>query len=276
MNKSTWRNLIAKLPPVKDKKRLPPEWQDKVIASSRKGPLGAIKVRRFTGIMKNSASKTINQFEKNMGGDKDRIATLLEANPNLTDAEQKLIEFLRDPKNSKKSLARLVVESKTEPAKVITKASYGALLVGQAEAYVEIGQSMPRVVRELRRHVKPKLDMCTACQGKGMVPSKVNATIENITCPVCKGEKGILTTSDNFEFATEKLIEMSKMGKQPQAPMQVAIQNTNAGGGSLPPGIMERVVSLQGGLLFQKSLPQGVEEAEIVSSRDNSEEPSNL
>ncbi len=244
---------------------LPPEFRDSPIFRSKKGKLGSITVRRFTGVMKNSAARTIMQFEKNMGDDKEAIATLLESASSLSTGDRKLIELLRDPENSTKSLARLIAEAKTEAAGVIQKCSKGALLLGQAAAYVQIGMAMPKVVRELRRHIQPRNEICMACQGKGKVPRSSQEKEETQICPVCKGEGGTLTSSDKMQFAVEKLIEMSKMGKQPSGPM-VAVQTTN---NTLPSlsisGLMEKVVGSTSSLLFQKKdpLPQLTEGNEL-------------
>lgn len=239
MKRGEWRTL----PREKVLSQKPNGRRNSPIFRSRKGPLGKIVVYRFTGVGKNIASRTISQFEKNLGGDRDYVATLLEANPSLSHAESVLIKLLRDPTRKNYSLARLIAESKAEPAKVISRASQGALLLGQAEAYIEIGMSMPQVVRELRRHITPKEEMCPTCEGKGKVPRSVKEAKETIICPSCKGEGGILTTSPSMEFATEKLIDLSKMGSkgQGQVPVQVAIQNTMQGGNT--PGLMERLMT---------------------------------
>lgn len=272
------------LPRKIKRSNLPPEWRNSPILRSRKGPLGRIVVHRYTGVMKNSAARTISQFEKNMGGDKEQIATLLEANGSLNQAEKGLVDLLRRSDKESTSLARLIAESKAEPAQVIKKASYGAMLLGQSEAYIQIGLAMPRVVRELRRHIAPKLSLCSTCQGKKMVPRGVNESKETIPCPTCKGEGGIEETSDHMEFAVDKLVEMSKMGKQPVPLTQIAMQQTNtSGGGGMASGLLEKIASVNAGL-FQKQTPQAALppapqdetpiEAELVLPEDNFKQPS--
>lgn len=231
---------------------LPEVFRDTPLFSSRKGPLGKIVVNKYTGVMPNAASKTVTQFEKNMGGDKEEIALLLESNPSLTGAESKLVELLRDPGNAKKSLAFLIAESKAEPARVIGKASEGALLLGRAEAYIEIGRTMPHVVRELRRHITPTEKMCQACAGQGKVPRSPLDSKAEMTCPVCKGEAVFLETSDHMTFSVDKLVEMSKMGRQPGAPMQIAVQQNTVSPGALPSGTLEKILSLSSNLVFDR------------------------
>ncbi len=262
MRRKEWRML----PREKKLSNAPANRRNSPILRSRKGPLGRVTVYRFTGVGKNIASRTVAQFEKNLGGDKDYVATLLEANPTLSAAEGVLIKLLRDPSRKSYSLARLIAEAKAEPAKIISRASQGALLLGQAEAYIEIGMSMPQVVRELRRHITPKEEMCPTCEGKGKVPRSVKEAKETVICPSCRGEGGMLTTSPSMEFATEKLIEMSKMGRQPASPVQVGIQNNNTVP-SLGAGLMERLMATTSKIFEApretKALPEPVE-AEIV------------
>lgn len=279
------------LPRTTKRSTLPPEFRDSPILRSRKGRLGRITVNRYTGVVKNSAARTVQQLEKNLGGDKETIASLLEAYTPLSKAEVYLLELLRDPEKRDHSLARLMAEAKCDPAQVIKKISGGALELGKAAAYIQIGVAMPQVVRELRRHIQPKSEICLTCQGKGMVPKGVTNTIETQICPSCKGEKGTLVNSEKMEFAVDKLIEMSKMGKQPSQTPLVAVQNntTNIEGGSMA-GLMERVVTATNSLLFAKKdaplLPQGEAsttddsssaaiEAEVldVPSPDSSSEP---
>ncbi len=264
------------LPRTQKRSNLPPEWRNSPVLRSRKGPIGRIVVHRYTGVMKNSAARTVAQFEKNLGKDKGVIAELLEASGPLNAQERALVDALRQSEKESSSLARLIAETRSEPAQVIKKASQGALLLGQSAAYIQMGLAMPRVVRELRRHLEPKAEVCQACQGKGMVPRTPSEAKETKVCPVCKGEKGLLTTSDHMEFAIEKLIEMSKMGKQPVPLTQVQVQQNQVGGGaqaSLMSGFLEKVVTLNSGLLFEKvperqALPAGPEseplEAELV------------
>lgn len=187
--------------------------ENKVLAKSRKGALGQIVVKR-QGVQPDKCARIVKQFEDNVGGKLDVADKLMAVQDKLTDREKLLIEFITDPKRKRTRLAHHIAEAQVDPAAIIKKYSEGALVLGQAEALAEAARALGPIARDLVRQATVEKVACVLCLGRGKVPaSRFVGDLEEVLCTACKGKGGEEKTGKNYQFAVQKLLDMTKMGK---------------------------------------------------------------
>ena len=108
---------------------MPPTLQNAIVKRTRKGPLGAVQVKRMTGVVNNSASRTLRRFEENVGGKDDVIEKLEALGGRLTKEQSKLLDLLKVP--SKKGLVLLTAESGAEPVALMKAYATGCIELGK-------------------------------------------------------------------------------------------------------------------------------------------------
>lgn len=247
---------------------LPKTLSDDVVAKSKKGPLGTIKLHRMSGLKTGLATRTVRQFEQSTSRD-ELINALDSVREELNEEEKKLLEVMK--LGSKKSLARLMAETKTEPTQVIKKYAQGCIEIGRIQSAIEAHKNMPSIIRTLVKHALERVDgVCKVCGGTGLVAESPVAHKTDLTCPSCDGSGKHYVTSEHFEFANEKLLEVTHMiqkgGPTVNVNQQVAVK---VQGG----GIFERMVSASDALLYGQVKPV---EAEVVyEETEKPEEASN-
>lgn len=215
-----------------DEVDIPEDFKNSIVQKSKKGPIGAIVVRRMTGVEKNSAAKTMRQFAFNVGG-KEEVAEKLEAiREDLSKEQLVLLDLLGTP--SKRSLTRLVADAQAEPTGVLRAYARGCIELGKVGAAIEAHRNLPAIPKELYKMALDREDVCKVCGGTGTCKGKVTDRMETIPCPNCGGEKTIIRESAHKEFAINKLLEITKLTEKGGATVNVNTAigvKVNGGGG---------------------------------------------
>jgi hypothetical protein len=246
------------------------EVENPVIATSRKGPLGQIVVRR-KGLAPSRAATVVKKFVDNIGGKEDLAEKLEAVGEELNATQKKLLDLLHDPLRTRHSLSRLIAESGTEPVSIMKLYARGAIELGRVEAAIEAHKGLPALIRNLYKHAFEGLGICDVCAGIGK--TKVQAgqgSKEGPICWKCQGSGKMETTSPHKEFAVQKLLEVTKsVGKDGT---NINIQ-TNVGVKIGGEGILEKVIKASDEVLWGKS---DVVDAEVknISSEGGGSVPS--
>lgn len=239
---------------------IPSALKDKVVAKSRRGPAGAIAVRRMTGVVDNSASRMVRRFEENVGGKED-VAEKLEAiQPKLNEAELQLLSLLRS--TTRKGLSRLIAEVGAEPVQVLRKYAEGCIELGKIEAAREAHRNLPGLIKRLYKHALADYGACGACGGTGTLHRKATDSVETIPCTFCD-TTGLEKPSEKLtEFAARQLLEVTKqVGNDKGITVQTAVGVKVEGGGSASVGVFEKLMNAADEVLYRR---ERVVDAEVV------------
>lgn len=202
--------------------QLPAILRNDVVRMSKKDATGQIKVRRMTGVVDNRGSRTLKQFERNVGGI-DEIRDKLEAiKGELPDDVGKVLHLLKNG-DRRVSLARVVAEAGASPLSLMQAYMRSALVLAQVEAVREAATHMPAVVKDLARHALDSTDMCETCVGSGRVSRGKGQTTESYICPSCKGDGKRMVSSSHKQFAISKLMEVTELGAKKEPGVQVNV-----------------------------------------------------
>lgn len=236
---------------------LPLSLQNVPVAKSRKGPAGAIVVRRMTGVVDNGASRLMRKFEQNVGGKEEVVEKLEAVEHRLNEREKQLLQLLRLP--SKKGLARLVAEAGAEPTQLMKKFAEGCIELGKVEAAIEAHRNLPGLVKSLYKHALSEYGVCGACGGTGTLHRKSTDHMETIPCTFCE-TTGVEAPSKLKEFATRQLLEVTKSvekGGGVTVNTQVGVK-VDAGGAV---SVFEKMMKASDEVLYRRDRPV---EAEVV------------
>jgi hypothetical protein len=249
-----------------EEKRLPVELRDRVIKKSRKGPIGAIVVREFSGLESSVATKTVRKFEENITGGREDICEKLEAVADELRPEQlELLKLLRVP--SKKSLAHLMAEAKVEPTSIMNAYARGAVALGKVQAAIIAHNGLPTIMKDLLRHAVDGTGVCTVCVGTGKVPLRKGGKDEG-PCPMCEGVGKHFKSSEYKEFALQKLLEATRVIGTP-GQTQVNVNQQVAVGGGKAAGFFEKMLETSDAILYpeqKKAEKADIVEAEVVDA----------
>jgi hypothetical protein len=257
-DKILWKGLRAK---GISEKKMPLLLQNAVVKQGKKGPLGAIQVRRMTGVTNNTASRTLRRFEDNVGG-KDDVAEKLEAvQDRLTKEQIRLLELLKLP--SKKGLVLLTAESGAEPVALMKAYATGCIELGKLEAAMEAHRNLPSIIKQLYKDALDRSAVCMQCGGTGTLHLKSTDHKESKSCQLCQGSGIISTSSDHKEFAITKIMEATKLiGKEPPQ-VNVTTQIGVKVGGSRG-SFMEKMVQVADEVLYGRG--PTIVDGEVLSS----------
>ena len=243
---------------------LPKELKNEVVHRSRKGPMGVVIVRRWSGVDQNYTARALRTFAKNVGDSNEGIAHMLNASPTITKEMRRLADALLDPKNAKRSLAWVVAETGSDAAAVVEHYAKGSVHMKKWESVALAAQDMPRMVREMIRFALPKKGLCRTCLGARKITVRQGrkpATEE--VCLTCNGEGWVGELTKEAQFAMERLQEIAQLvEKTPLVAVQQTNNTVNVDAGRL----MERIVGLsddhlvEGEVVPQAQLPQADEE----------------
>lgn len=221
-------------------KALPPILRDGIVISSRSGPVGKVVVKNLSGLVSNVASRTLKQFEENVGG-KEEVAEKLSLLPDLPEDLARLVSLIGA--GSKKGLATLVAEARTEPTAVMRAYARGCMELGLVQSAIEMHHALPRAVKDIVLHAIDREDICEVCAGSGRTKTRPNHLTEDQVCPGCRGSGRKVTSSKHKEFAMGKLLEMTKMvekgGVRVEVNNQTAVLNGKA---TAVGGMMEKML----------------------------------
>lgn len=249
---------------------MPAHLRNSVVHRSRKGPLGAIVLRRISGVQGNAAAKTLRTFEANVGGTAEVAEKLAAVEGELSAPQKALLAILQSPTN-KKGLTRLVAETGCEPVAIMNAYARGCIELGKVEAAIAAHRNLPAVAEELIKLALSKRGVCDACGGAGLVHAKPGMAKDTVPCTWCEG-KGLVEADKLKSFGIDRVLEMT--GQRTKAPMvqvnqgvQVNTRGPGAGAGS----IFERVVQATDRILYKReepvSRPADVVEGEVVNER---------
>ena len=239
-----------------EEKDMPKALQNVTVGKSKKDPLGELVVTKFGNLRDNSAKTTVSTFEANVGGTEE-VADKLEVLGDDTPAEiKRVVELIKT--NPQKSLAKIIVEANASAMSVIKHYTQGAMLLSQTSAIIEAHKHLPGVVKDIARHALDKEDVCMTCVGTGEVPIRAGARATSKKCPSCSGEGRTLVSSKHKEFATEKLLEITKMVQKgaPSTTVNVGVQVS----GGASKSFFELMVHTSDEILF------GVEEKKLLGT----------
>lgn len=240
----------------------PTAFKNKLVAKSKRDPLGQISVYSLTGVKNNVAKRLVQRFEENTKGRDDVIEKLEAVEEELSEDNRALLELLRTSHKTK-SLARLVAEAGASPTGLMRSYAKGCVMLAQVEAAIAAHEGMPHLIKDLYRHALDQKAVCQTCVGSGRVrhrSGEEGVMVENWLCPACDGEGKTLVVSKSKEFAARNLLEMTQMVGKKEPLVQVNNNNVNVGGGG---GFMERQMELIDKVLHRKA--DEVVEAEVVS-----------
>lgn len=246
---------------------VPDSLQRKVVKRVR-SKIGTLTLREQTGMQPSPAASIVKQFDENIKGDREALATSIQASgERLNERDQALVALILSPRGKKLALARAVTEAGADPVRMMDLYTKGCVVLKKMEAIREAAEAMPQVVKNLVSHAASEIgDTCRICVGTGEVARVANsqsAPAAQVECPVCKGAGRRLKASELKEFAAEKLLEINKLtekGGGIQVQTNVGVVAGGGGGSS----ILERIRKAADETLYRKS--EEVVEAEVVSS----------
>lgn len=215
---------------------------NRIVAKSRKGPLGAIVVRDLSGTSTSPASQAVGVLEDVVGQESliEAFAALEEElAPKHKDLLEKMVENRGLVPQKRHSLARLIAETKTEPVAVMRVYAKGAEVLGKTAASILAFRELPGMVKDLVRHAVDREGVCGACWGKGRVKRKPADKVAKDLCPQCKGSGAGWEISDHKEYAMTKLLDITQM--TPKVP-QVSITNQQQVAIGMKGGFMETLL----------------------------------
>lgn len=220
------------------------------VAKSKKGPVGAIVVRKMTGVVDNSASRITRRFEENVGGLSD-VAEKLEAVPDrLNAAEKQLLSILKTP--TKKGLSRLIAESGAEPTSVMRKYAEGCVELGKIEAAMEAHRHLPALIKRLYKLALTEYGVCGACGGTGTLHRKATDQVETLPCTFCEST-GLERPSKLAEFAARQLLEVTKqVGTEKGITVNTAVGVKVEGGNGASGSVFEKVMNAADEVLYRR------------------------
>jgi hypothetical protein len=243
---------------------MPPVLQDKIIKRSKSGRLGAVKVKRCSGVENNAAARTLKKFEENVGGKEDIVEKLSAVEPSLNQEQRELLELMK--LDSKRGLARLVAESGAEPTSVMSAYARGCIELGKIEATIAAHQGLPAVMKDLVRHAIDQKILCPNCLGTGKQKKSPKYNKETQVCDLCVGSGYDYRVSKHKKFAAQKVLEATGVVDSPGAKVQVQ-QNVGVKVGG-DGGFMERTIATSDEILYGKSVKEVVE-GEVVNNERN-------
>lgn len=231
---------------------LPVPLRDTEIARSRKGKIGTIKVREFSGVVTNGASRLVRKFESELTEGRDDILEKLEAVPDPPQTIVRLVDILKD--RPKLSFARAIAEAKVDAAVALDHYAKGAIALKKLETLLALYKEMPALFRDLMRHAIDKEEACEVCLGVGQVQPRAGANKLSKTCPRCAGSGLVVTSSKHKEFAMQKALEMSQLLPEKKPLVAVSQQQLNmtvqAEG-----GLLEKMSKVADEILYTRSSP---------------------
>jgi hypothetical protein len=231
---------------------LPAGLKDQEIARSRKGKMGQIVVREFSGVTKNATSRLVKKFEKDLTEGRDDIIQKLEAvETRLPDNGREVLNLLRQKRSI--SLARAIAEAGADASTVLDAYAKGAMAIGKMETMVNLYKAMPSIFRDLMRHAIDKQEKCDLCLGVGKVQARAKSNKLGPPCPRCDGSGLVVTSSDHKEFAMQKALDMAQIlpQKGPLVAVQQNQQNIQAGGADS--GLLEKMSKAADELLYGRT-----------------------
>lgn len=238
---------------------LPDQLKDKLVAKSRKGKIGAIIVREFSGVQSNGASKLVRRMEHELTQGHDDIIETFEAIPDLPKTMQHVLEIMKAKPQI--SFARAIAEAKADPAVALDTYGKGVMALNKMGVLINLYRSMPAIFRDIMRHAIDKEEVCDVCLGQKKVQPRQGVNVLSVDCPRCKGSGLVLTSSEHKEFAMQKALEMSEM--LPKKGPLVAVQQNQVNVNSSDGGLLEKMSKAADEILYNR---KEVVDAEIVES----------
>lgn len=245
--------------------QMPAVLADSPILRSRKGVLGQITVKRFSGVAHNQARKTLEGFVERTGEDREGISGMLKCSPRAPKGIQRLAEALVDPRNSRKSIAYLVAETQADVADVIEHYAKGAVHLRKWEAVAAAALQLPAVMRDLIRYAVPRRTLCRTCLGAGQVPGQRNHKKAKEPCQTCSssGWEGIIDKES--QYAIDKVLQIAQVIEEKGS---IQVQQNMQVNANLDGRLMERIVGMS-----DDSDVVDAPEAHVLEA-DNRQEPS--
>ena len=247
--------------------QVPAQFRDLPVMRSRKGPAGAIVVRRMSGVVDNSASRLLKRFESNVGG-VDDIAEKLGAIPERLNAQEKvLLDLMKAKPSVRKSLSRMVAEAQAEPTQLMKKYAEGCIELGKVEAAIEAHRNLPALVKNLYKTALQEFGVCGACGGTGALHRKSSDHKESIPCSFCKAT-GMEGPSKMKEFATRQLLEITKQVRGEGGVTTNVAVGVKVGSDGTGVSIFEKMMKASDEVLFRRAPAAEVVEAEVVPQEE--------
>lgn len=240
---------------------IPEPLRNSVVAKSAKSSIGALQVRRMSGLVKNAALKVISQFEKNISGGKGDVAEKLSlVEGELGPAERELVRLLEDP-SDRRSLAHLIAEAAASPVKVMDAYTKGCIRLGQVQAAILAHQHMPSYIKDLARHALDSEGICATCVGLGKVKRAAGDNADSRPCPACQGSGATLVSSKHKQWAMDRLLEVTRLkGAEGASNVNVAVGVKISAGGT---NFMETMMKTADEILYPEKKSEVID-AEVV------------
>lgn len=221
--------------------QLPAVLTDRAVARSRKGVMGQIIVRRYSGVIKNRTVQMLKDFMERTGESREAMATTMKASKTVPKGVVRLADMLLDPRNSRTSIARLVAESGADVADMIEHYSRGAAHLRKWEAIAMAANHLPHAMRELIRLAMPRKLLCRTCLGSGKVRKQSNYKTPTEPCQTCKETGWEGEMPKDAQFSMDKILQISGLI---QANEGLHIQQSMQVGVKVEGRLMERIVGL--------------------------------
>lgn len=231
---------------------LPVPLRDTEVARSRKGKLGTIKVREYSGVTANAASRLVRKFEYELTEGKDDILEKLEAAPDSPPSIARLVAMMKE--RPKMSFARAIAEAKVDAAIALDSYAKGAIALKKIETLLALYKEMPALFRDLLRHAIDREETCELCLGIGQVQPRAGSNKLNKPCPRCSGSGHVVTSSKHKEFAMQKALEMSQLLPEKKPLVAVSQQQLNMTV-SAEGGLLEKMSKFADEVLYNSRIP---------------------
>lgn len=240
---------------------LPPNLRPKMAARVR-SKIGTLTVREEVGIVASPAQRIVKHFEGKLkeagnGDAREELRSTIGAleEHHLTETDKKLLELLTTSTKSK-SLARICVDAKMNPLRMMNLYAKGCVALKRVEAAIDASRAMPRIVKSLQAHALAEVgDICPICAGTAMIPKKrgtISVKQEEVPCFECEGVGRVRKIDTKLkQFSMEKLMEVA--GVVEKTPGVQVTTNVGVKVGNSP-GVFQRILDTSEAILYKKPL----------------------
>ena len=220
-----------------------------------------------------TVADAFTQFEKSIGGRPALIAAL--SITELTPEIEQVLCAIGDPLLDKEPLADICYAHGIQPGQLIMAYHKAQMQAVQVLALTKVVAHVPEVIAEIVRMALPRTEVCSVCQGKGMVaaPRKKNRGRKPapLPCTAC-GAKGSVHL-DGMGPQQERILDLARLVSKGGG-VNVAVQQTNvsapvSGGGiaGSPLGQLQQAVQAALQHKLSPPAPDGrVSEPQIVDA----------
>jgi hypothetical protein len=210
------------------------------------------------------------KLEDELGGRHELVGLLVLA-PSSPELKY-ILGQLGDPRNARKTLARICADGNIYPGEVIQHLTAASLLRGRVKAAQHIGNGISAVALDVMTRAAPYFEPCRPCRGTGAITNEPSETVPNPSpspCTACSG-MGSLRREPDLErqkLAVDLAGLLPKSGHLQILNQQLAVTGTTA-------NTFERIQALTDKILHNSGpiMPPEILDADVTTTDERSED----